>query len=122
MKYNFSFFLSFLSLVMSSVWAITLTLPATDGNKDIILTWPTQVESQSDLIVWYIQLLNQYLWFAMVVLLFVLLVWIGFKLMTNEAWSDDAKTVLKNGLMSAWAGIMIIVLSYTIVRLVINIL
>jgi hypothetical protein len=122
MKYSISLLILFVSFVFSSVWAITLTLPATDGNKDIILTWPTQVESQSDLITWYIQLVNKYLWFAMIVLLFVLLVWMGFKLMTNEAWSDDGKTILKNWLTSAWAGIIIIMLSYTIVRLVINIL
>lgn len=111
-----------LLLLSSSVSAITLTLPSTDGNRDIILTWPTQVESQSDLITWYIQLVNQYLWFAMIVLLFVLLVWIWFKLMTNEAGSDNAKKVLKDGILSAWAGIMIIMLSYTVVRLVINLL
>lgn len=120
MKYIIPAFLY--SLLSSSVHAITLTLPSTDGNRDIILTWPTQVESQSDLITWYIQLVNQYLWFAMIVLLFVLLVWIWFKLMTNEAGSDDAKKILKDGILSAWAGIMIIMLSYTIVRLVINLL
>ncbi len=119
MKYIVPILLYFL---ISSVQAITLTLPSADGNRDIVLTWPTQVESQSDLIIWYIQLLNQYLWFAMIVLLFVLLVWIGFKLMTNEAGSDDAKKVLKDGILSAWAGVIIIMLSYTVVRLVINLL
>lgn len=109
-------------LFPSLVWAITLTVPPTDGNRDIILTWPTQVESQSDLITGYIQLINQYLWFAMIVLLFVLVVRMWFKLMTNEAGSDEAKTILKNWLISAWTGIMIIILSYTVVRLVINIL
>jgi hypothetical protein len=104
------------------VWAITLTVPPTDGNQDIVLTGPTQIESQSDLITWYIQLVNQYLRFAMIVLLFVLLVWIWFKLMTNEAGSDNAKKVLKDWILSAWAGIILIMLSYTIVRLVINLL
>jgi len=42
--------------------------------------------------------------------------------MTNEAGSDNAKKVLKDGMLSAWAGIIIIMLSYTIVRLVINLL
>lgn len=109
-------------LLPSVVWAITLTVPPTDGNRDIILTWPTQIESQSDLITGYIQLANQYLWFAMIIIVFVLVVRIWFKLMTNEAGSDNAKKVLKDAIMSAWTGIMIILLSYTIVRLVINLL
>jgi len=119
MKYIIPAFL--FSLLSLSVHAIRLTLPSADGNRDIAVV-STQVESQSDLISWYIQLVNQYLWFAMIVLLFVLLVWMWFKLMTNEAWSDNAKKVLKDGILSAWAGIMIIMLSYTVVRLVINLL
>lgn len=58
----------------------------------------------------------------MIVLLFVLVVRMGFKLMTNEAGSDQAKTILKSGLTSAFTGIIVIMLSYTIVRLVINLL
>jgi hypothetical protein len=42
--------------------------------------------------------------------------------MTNEAGSDNAKKVLKEGILSAGAGILLIMLSYTIVRLVINLL
>ena len=120
MKYTITAFL--FSLLWSSVSAIRLTLPSTDGNRDIILTWPTQVEWKWDLIIGYVQLVNKYLWFAMIVLLFVLLVRIWFKLMTNEAWTDNAKKVLKDGILSAWAGILIIMLSYTVVRLVINLL
>jgi hypothetical protein len=105
----------------TSVSAIRLTLPSADGNRDIAVV-STQVKSQSDLITWYIQLVNEYLWFGMIVFLFVLFVWIWFKLMTNEAGTDDAKKVLRDGILSAWAGIMIIMLSYTVVRLVINLL
>jgi hypothetical protein len=47
----------------------------------------------------------------------------GFKLITNDASDQGAgKKVLKDGILSAWAGILIIMLSYTIVRLVINLL
>ncbi len=102
--------------------AITLTLPSTDGNKDIILTWPTQVEGNSDLIYQYIQRANEYLRLAMVVLCFAVVVWMWFKVMTNETWTDDAKAVIRKWLIAMWAWLLLIMLSYTIVRIVINIL
>ncbi len=109
-------------MINISVSAITLTLPATDGNKDIILTWPTQVEGNSDLIYAYIQRANEYLWFTMIVLCFAVVVRIWFKLITNESGTDNAKEVLKKGLIAMWAWLLLIMLSYTVVRVVINIL
>lgn len=84
-------------MFVSSVGAIRLTLPPSDGNKDIAVTGPTQVESNADLVINYIKLANDYLWFAMIVVAFAVLVWMGFKLLTNDAGSDEAKNVLKNG-------------------------
>lgn len=115
-------FLSLTVLYITQVWAITLTVPPSDGNQDIMVTWPTQVNAKADIITTYIQLVNKYLWFAMVVFLFALVVWMWFQIMTNEAGSDNAKKVLKNWLMSAGTGIGIILLSYTIVRIVVNLL
>lgn len=119
MKYLFWFLWWFLT---TSVWAIILTLPPSDGNKDIVLPWPTQVESNADVVINYIKLANDYLRFAMIVVAFAVLVWMGFKLFTNEAGSDEAKNVMKNGFIALWSGIVIILFSYTIVRLVINLL
>ena len=109
-------------MLVSSTNAIRLTLPPSDGNRDIAVTWPTQVESNANLIYNYIKLVNDYLRIAMIVISFIVLVWMGFKLMTNEAGTDGAKEALKNGFTSLWIGLAIILFSYTVVRLVINLL
>lgn len=112
----FSFF------IIGSTSAIRITVPPSDGNRDVAVTWPTQIESNGDLVLNYIKLINEYLWIAMVMLSFAVFIRIGFKLFTNEAGTDGAKDVLKNGLIALWAGLMIILFSYTIVRVVINII
>ena len=106
----------------SSLFAITLTIPPSDGFQDIAVIGPQQVEGKTDLIYNYIQLANQYLWFAMIVICFVVVVRLWYKLMTNPAGSDEAKTALKKSIIAGGVGLAIIMISYTIVRLVINIL
>ena len=58
-----------------SVSAITLTIPPSDGFQDVAVTGPQQVEGQTDLVYSYIQLANQYLWFAMIVICFAAVVY-----------------------------------------------
>ena len=107
-------------MFLSSVTAITLQLPPTAGNEDIAMTGPTQVQGNEDLVYTYIQLANTYLWDIMILFLFALIVWMGFKVMTNKAGTDEAKAVMKNGLTAAFTGILIILFSYVVVRLLIN--
>lgn len=120
MKFFYSLLLSYTMFLFSSVSAITLQLPPTAWNEDIAMTWPTQVQGKEYLVYTYIQLANTYLWDIMILFLFALIVWMGFKVMTNKAGTDEAKNVLKNWLMSAFTGILIILFSYVVVRLLIN--
>lgn len=110
-----------LDLLIPSVSALRVVVPPSDGNQDIAVTGPTQIESNSDIVLNYIKLINEYLRIAMIVVSFGVLVWMGFKLFTNEAGTDGAKDVLKNWFTWLAAGIILILFSYTIVRLVINI-
>lgn len=98
---------------------MTLTLPGTHGSKDLNVP-QTRVTSNADFVYRYIQLANEYLWFAMVVVAFAVFVWMGYKLITNEAGTDSAKQTLKNGFVALSAGVVIVLFSYTVVRLVIN--
>ena len=106
----------------SSLFAITLTIPPSDGFQDIAVIGPQQVEGEADLVYNYIQLANQYLWFAMIVICFIVVIRLWYKLMTNPAGSDEAKTALKKSIITVGIGLATIMISYTIVRLVINIL
>lgn len=120
MKYLLYSLFAYCLMLFSSVSAITLQLPPTAWNEDIAMTWPTQVQAKEDLVYTYIQLANTYLWDIMILFLFVLIVWMGFKVMTNKAGTDEAKTVMKNWLTAALTWILIILFSYVVVRLLIN--
>ena len=64
-----------LTLLSSSVSAIRVVVPPSDGNPDITLAGPTQIESNPDIILNYIKLINEYLRIAMIVVSFAVLVW-----------------------------------------------
>jgi hypothetical protein len=64
-------------------------------------------------------MVNQYLWFGLWVVCMVILVWWGIQLIT--AWGDAEKMKKTNKLlMGALIGILISILSYSVVRLVVN--
>lgn len=107
-------------ILFSWTYALRVSIPPSDGFRDIAVTGPQHIESEGDLIYNYIQLANQYLRFSIAVIVFGAIVYVGFKFLT---WSgDDAKTTLKNVLINLVVGILIVVMAYTVVRLVINIL
>ncbi len=106
----------------SYVSAITLTIPPSDGFQDIAVSGPQQIEGKTNLVYDYIQLATQYLWFSMIVICFVAVVYLWFKLMTNPAWSSEIKGVLKTTLTGVGIWLVVAMMSYTLVRLVINIL
>ena len=64
-----------LNLFVPVSYALRVTVPPSDGNQDIVLAGPTQIESNSDIILNYIKLINDYLRLAMIVVSFGVLVW-----------------------------------------------
>ena len=101
--------------------AIIVEVPSQQGQQDVAVTWPTQIQADEGSFYDTIQLINKYLWFAISVVCMWVLVYGGFKLMT--ASGDDKKMSEANKLLT-WAliGIVISLLSYAIVRIVSNLL
>lgn len=112
----------FATIIISSTEAIRLSIPPSDGFKDIAVQWPQHIDSNGDLVYNYIQLANQYLRFSIIIICFAALVWLWFKLITNQTGSDEGKTALKNTILWAGAGIVVAMISYTVVRLVLNLI
>lgn len=115
----YGLFISLASLSFSH--AIIVEVPPQQGQQDIAITWPTQIQADEGSFFDTIQLINKYLWFAISVVCMWVLVYGGFKLMT--ASGDDKKMSEANKLLT-WAliGIVISLLSYAIVRIISNLL
>lgn len=109
-------------MMISKLIAIKLSIPPSNGYEDIAVQWTQHLQSNGDLVYNYVQLANQYLWFSIIVICFAAVVRLWFKLMTNPPGSDDGKGVLKDTILGLGAGLIVAMISYTIVRLVINIL
>lgn len=111
--------LTIIPLLAITANAIVLEVPSSQWQADVAVTWPTLVQADESSFFELIQNINQYLWFSLwVVCMAVLIVW-WYKLMTAQG--DDAKMKQANKLLM-WAliGILIAILSYAIIRLVVN--
>ena len=117
------YFLAWAFLVVSSVGffssAIIVEVPRAEGNQDIILNWPDQIRGDESTFFALIQRINEYLWFGIgaVCMVFIVIGW--FKLMTANGKDEQLKAANKL-LMGAIIGILIAVLSYSVIRLVVN--
>ena len=56
-------------------YALRVTVPPSDGNQDIAILGDTKIESNADIVLHYIKLINDYLRLAMIVVSFGVLVW-----------------------------------------------
>lgn len=112
-------FISVASLSFSH--ALIVEVPSQQGQEDVAVTGPTQIQADEGSFFDTIQLINKYLRFAISVVCMWVLVYGGFKLMT--ASGDEKKMEEANKLLT-WAliGIVISLLSYAIVRIVTNLL
>ena len=121
---TYSKFFIILSTSIVSLWdkaqAIKLSIPPSDGFKDIAEQWPQHINGKSNLIYDYIQVTNEYLWFSIIIISFGAIVWLWVKLMINPIGSDEWKTALKNTILGAAFGIIIAMISYALVRITIN--
>jgi len=101
--------------------AIRLTITPNDGNQDVANTVSQQIEWKSHLITQYIQLANHYLWFAMIIIVFIAIIWLWFKLLTAPV-DNEAESAIKKTIINGWLWILIAMMAYVIVRVVINFL
>lgn len=94
-------------------------MPTPSGQEDIIVPGPTQIESNEKTIFDIIQIINDYLWFAIALMAMVVLVFGGIKLITAGDNKDAVSTANKM-IISAMIAIFVAILSYAIVKLVVN--
>lgn len=111
--------ITLLWLNLSNVFGITLQVPTPSGQEDIVVTWPTQVESDESTVFNIIQIVNDYLWFAIAWVAMVLLVVAGLKLITASG-DKEQMTKANNMVIGSMIAIFVSILSYAIVKLVVN--
>lgn len=108
-----------LVLPLFNSYAIVVQVPDGQGQEDVAVTWPTQIQWDESSFFAIIQVVNKYLWFGIGVVCMAVLIVGGFKLITAQG---DAEKLKQGNKLLMWAliGILIAILSYAIIRLVVN--
>ena len=119
-KLLYTFFFS--SFLLASSFALVVEIPGAQTSADgAVLAGTTEVQGNEATIYEKINMINSYLWFSIAVVCMGVLVRGGIKLVM--ARGDDKKMSEANKLlMGALIGIIISILSYALVRLIVNIL
>jgi hypothetical protein len=99
--------------------AIVVEIPTSEWNEDIAVVWPTEITGDESSFFDTIQLTNKYLWFALWAVCMGVLVRWGIQLVTANGDGEKMKKTNKL-LMWALVGILICILSYSVIRLVVN--
>jgi hypothetical protein len=102
---------------ISGIFAFRVQVPNPNWQEDIIETWLTSIESDENTIFEIIQIVNNYLWFIIAWIAMVIFVVAWLKLII---WWHDSMKSANHMLLSSGIAIVVSMLSYTIVKLVIN--
>ncbi len=113
------FTLIWLAWIFQQSFAVTVELPRAHNNPDIAVVWPEEISGDEWTFFNTIQMVNQYLWFGLGAICMWVLVWGGIQLITASGNDEKMKKTNKL-LMWALIGILISILSYSVVRLVVN--
>ena len=107
--------------MLFSTFAIVVEVPPSQGQQDVIVTWPTTIQGNESTLFDTIQTINKYLRFSIWAICMGVLIYWWIKLITAQ-W-DAAKMKESNKLLM-WAliGILIAIFSYAIVRIIVNLL
>ncbi len=111
--------IGFLWSMMTNVFAFTLQVPTPSGQDDIIVTWPTQIESNESTIFDIIQIINDYLWFAIAGVAMVVLIFAWIKLMIAR-WNKEDTGAATKMITATIVAIFASMLSYVVIKLIIN--
>lgn len=101
------------------IFAITMQVPTPSGQEDLVVTWPTQLESDESTIFDIIQIINDYLWFAIALAAMVVLVVGWLKLITGDGNKEVVATANKM-IVSSMIAIFVSIVSYAVIKLVVN--
>lgn len=104
---------------INTAQAVTIRVPRQGTSEDYVLLWQEEITANEKDILATIQLINKYLRFTIWLVLFVIIIISGFKIMVSHWDGEKLKSNVKIIWYSfIWLGISI--LSYAIVRIVIN--
>lgn len=99
-------------------WEFTLLVPNVNWQDDIIISWPTTVETNETELVDIINIVNKYLRFILGWLAFAIFVYAGIQLIVW--WSKEAMSKANKMLLYSIVAIVVAMLSYTLVNILIN--
>ena len=116
--WKYILWLSMLALNVSSIFALSVQVPTPSGQDDIIVAEST-IESDESTIFDIIQIVNDYLWFAIAGMAMVVLVVSWLKLILAE-WNKEETSKSNKMIVSAIIAIFVAMLSYAIIKLIVN--
>ena len=103
---------------MVNVFALKIQVPTPSGQDDIIVNGSTNVQTDETELIDLINIVNEYLWFILAWLAFVIFVVAGIKLITW--WTKDNMSKANKMLIWSVIAIVISMLSYALVKILIN--
>ncbi|MFA7298595.1 MAG: hypothetical protein WC010_03030 [Candidatus Absconditabacterales bacterium] len=104
-----------------STFAIVVEVPPSQGQEDVIVTGPSQIQGDESTFFETIQIINKYLRFSIGAICMGVLIFGGIKLISAQGDASKMKEANKL-LMGALIGILIAIFSYAIVRIIVNLL
>lgn len=108
-------------LFVNSSFSINISIPNDQSQPDVAVLWSTNIERTESNLFDIINWINDYLWFGIWVICLWALVYGWFGLITSQ-WSEDKMKKANKILLWALVWILISILSYAIVRLVVNLI
>lgn len=104
-----------------STYAIVVEVPPSQGQEDVIVTGPTQIQADESTMYKTIQTINRYLRFSIGAVCMGVLVFWWIKLIT-ASWNQAKMKEANKLLIWALIGILISIFSYAVVRIIVNLL
>jgi hypothetical protein len=113
-------YISFLSFpLLSSFAQVTVELPRDQWNPDVAVLWPEEVSWDEWTFFETLNLINRYLWFILGAVCMGVLVYWGIQLITASGEPEKMKKTNRL-ILGALIGILICILSYSVISLLIN--
>jgi len=106
---------------LSPAMGVVVEVPPPRGNPDIAVTWPTRVQADEFTLFEFIKLINDYLRFAMGAIMLGVFIY-GWVMMITAEGDSEKLSRSHRLLLGAGIGIIIVIFSYAVVRLIINLL
>ena len=105
-------------LSTTNAFAIKIKVPPANWQDDVIISGTTTIETNENTLIDLIWIINNYLWFSLAGISMFIFVYAGIKLIIW--WWKDKISNANKMLLGSGIAIMISMLSYALVRIIIN--